>query len=113
MLLLIQALAVYGSLVQRGISDWIVVGLPIAVSTLVVLPWLRSALQDQPVDLLIIAVPFFFHLFFFSALFWAGIAAHLPVLVVISLVLVLLGMLPHLWPARTRVLPGRAAHVSE
>jgi len=112
-LILIQALAAYGWLVQRGLSDWLIVGLPIVVSTLAVLPWLWSARQDHDVDLLILAVPFFFHLFFFSALFWAGIAIHLPVLVVISLVLMLLGMLPHLWPARARLLPGRITHVPD
>ncbi len=98
---------------RRGLSDWLVVGLPIVVSALAVLPWLWSARRDHDVDLLILAVPFFFHLFFFSALFWAGIAVHLPVLVVISFVLMLLGILPHLLPARARLLPGPVAHVSE
>ncbi len=101
------------TLVRRGLSDWLVVGLPIVVSALAVLSQLRSVRQDQPVDLLIPAVPLFFHRFFLSALFWAGIAAQLPVLVVISLVLLLIGMLPYLWPARTRLLPGRSAPVAE
>ncbi len=112
-LILIRMLAVYTSLMQRGLSDWLVVGVLVGVTTVVVLPQLRSTPQGEPVDLLILAVPLFFHLFFLGALFWAGIAAKLPVLVVISLVLLLLGMVPHLWPARARLLPGRAATVPE
>jgi len=77
-LILIQALAVYGWLVQRGLPVWLVVGVPIVVSALAVLSRLRLARQDQPVDLLIPAVPLFFLLFFLSTLFWDGIA-QLPV----------------------------------
>jgi len=79
--------------VQRDLLAWLVVGMSIVVSALAVLSRLRLARQDQPVDLLIPAVPLFFHLFFLSALFWDGIA-QLPVLVVILSLLLLLGMLP-------------------
>ena len=111
--ILIRALAVFGWLVNRGVSDWLVVGVPIAVSALAVVPSFRSAHRDRHSDILIPAVPLFFHLFFLSALFWAGIAAQLPVLVAISFVLLIVGMLPHLLPARSRLLAGRAAPVPE
>ena len=112
-LILIRALAVFGWLVNRGISDWVVVGGPIIVSVLAVVPWFRSARPDEHGDMLIIAVPLFFHLFFFSALFWAGIAIHVPALVGISLVLLVLGMLPHLWPIRSHLRPRRRAPLTE
>jgi hypothetical protein len=65
--------------------------------------FVRSSRRDHPFDGVILAVPFFFHLFFFSALFWAGFYRQAPMLALIAAVMFFIGMLLHIWPSWTWV----------
>jgi hypothetical protein len=54
--------------------------------------------REAPVNILIPPIiPFYFHFFFFSMLFIAGIAAHLPALVGISLAMIVVSLVLHGW----------------
>ncbi|HEX6108147.1 MAG TPA: carotenoid biosynthesis protein [Ktedonobacteraceae bacterium] len=58
----------------------------------------RPSAREAPMNVLIPSiVPFYFHFFFFSMLFVAGIAAHLPALVAISLVMMAVSLVLHGW----------------
>jgi hypothetical protein len=47
-------------------------------------------------------VPFYSHLVFISRLFVAGIAAHLPALVLISITMTVMGLMAHAWLLQQR-----------
>jgi Carotenoid biosynthesis protein len=58
----------------------------------------RPSAREAPMNVLIPSiVPFYFHFFFFSMLFVAGIAAHLPALVAISLAMMAVSLVLHGW----------------
>jgi hypothetical protein len=76
------------------IGAFVVVGRGLWVMRMVARPSAREA----PMNVLIPSiVPFYFHFFFFSMLFVAGIAAHLPALVAISLAMMAVSLVLHGW----------------
>jgi hypothetical protein len=58
----------------------------------------QPSIGEAPMNVLIpVIVPFYFHFFFLSMLFVAGIAQHLPALLGISLAMVVLSLALHGW----------------
>jgi len=86
----------------------------VVIGALVVVGWglwkMRSAAahpstREAPINILIpMIVPFYFHFFFLSMLFVAGIAMHLPLLVAISLGMVAVSLVLHGWLARQKLM---------
>jgi hypothetical protein len=61
--------------------------------------------REAPVNILIPPiVPFYFHFFFLSMLFVAGIAVHLPVLVGVSLAMIAMSFVLHGWLVQQKLI---------
>lgn len=84
-------------------SEWILVAIILAVSVLAVLRFARRAGRDHPIDLVLLAVPFVFHLYFLALLFASDLYRKVPALVVFVPALFLISMLMFGWPYRKRV----------
>ena len=100
---LMQLLTIYTRLLEEGLSAWLIVGSILVFSAAAPLAFVRSSCCDHRLDGIILAVPLFFHLFFCSALFWAGIYGQAPLLVPIALTMFLVGLVLHLWPSWRRL----------
>jgi Carotenoid biosynthesis protein len=97
---------------EHGGIVWLPV-LIVVIGALVVVGWglwvMRSAAhpstRDAPVNILIpTIVPFYFHFFFLSMLFVAGIVVHLPALLGISLAMVAVSLVLHGWLVRQKLM---------
>jgi hypothetical protein len=68
----------------------------------------RRTRRDQPLDLVLLSVPLFFHVCSFGALLASGIYRQVPALIAISALMLGVGLLLHLWPSRVRFFEARA-----
>jgi uncharacterized membrane protein len=91
----------YFGLIAQGASAWVIVGTLIGASSLLTVWAALRTPHDQPLDLVLLGVPVFFHTFFFAALIWAGIYRQLPALIVISAFIFVAGLALHFPLRRT------------
>jgi len=96
---LITVLQPYFVFVSQGAWAWLISGLLVGGSALVTVAAALHTRHDHPRDLVLLSVPVFFHSFFFGALFWAGIAQRVPALIAISALMLISGVLLHIWPS--------------
>jgi uncharacterized membrane protein len=105
---LIALLQPYFALVSQGTAAWLIIGMLLGGSALLTLGAALRTRHDHPLDLVLLGVPFGFHSFFFGALFWARIDRQVPALIAISALMLVSGLLLHVWPSWDR-LATRAA----
>jgi uncharacterized membrane protein len=94
------------ALVSQGVSGWMIVGVLLGGSASLSVWAARRTRSDYALDLVLLSVPLFFHLFFFAAMVWAGI--QIRTLLGISVLMCIAGTLLHLWPSRRRLRKARA-----
>jgi Carotenoid biosynthesis protein len=99
---LITVLQPYFVFVSQGVWAWLISGLLVGGSALVTVAAALRTPHDHPRDLVLLSVPVFFHSFFFSALFWAGIDRQVPALIAVSALMLIAGVLVHVWPSWDR-----------
>jgi hypothetical protein len=92
---LLTWLSPYAALVWQGIVAWLLIGLLLGGSGLLTGYAVLRTRHAHPLDLVLLSVPAGFHLFFFGALVWAGIARQVPVLLAISALMLGTGLLLH------------------
>ncbi len=111
-LILLVCLNLYGRILSLGISAWLVLATFLVGSGIATLRGLWRSHPSSALDGVILAVPLFFHVFFVTALFWAGIYRQLPVLLSISTTLFVSDLAIHLrpiaGPMRQRYVQDRA-----
>ncbi|MDZ4721110.1 MAG: carotenoid biosynthesis protein [Roseiflexaceae bacterium] len=90
------------ALVAQGNVAWLITGLLLGGSVLLAIWAARHTPRDQPFDWVLLCVPACFHLFFFGALFWAGINRQVPLLIPISALMFGIGLALHWWPMGDR-----------
>ncbi len=95
----IALLRPYAPVLLQGVIGWSITSMLVGGSSLLALWAARRTRRDHALDLLIISVAIFFHMFFFGALLWDGIEWQVPVLVPISATVATAGLLLHLWPS--------------
>jgi hypothetical protein len=88
----------YAALVSQGSVAWLLIGLLLGGSGLLTGYSVLRTRHDQPLDLVLLSVPLGFHLFFFGALVWGGIARQVPALIAISALTLSVGLLLHKGP---------------
>jgi uncharacterized membrane protein len=96
----------YFALVSQGIAAWLIIGLLLGSGALLTASAALHTRHDQPLDMLLLSVPLCFHCFFLGALFWAGIYRQVPALIAISALMLVAGLLLHVWPSWDRLAPG-------
>ena len=69
---LITLLRPYYALIARGTAAWLIIGVLLGGSTLLAIWAARRTRHDQPLDLVLLSVPVFFHVFSFGALLRAA-----------------------------------------
>ena len=106
---LITLLRPYYALIAQGVWAWLLIGVLLGGCALLTIWAAQHTRRDQPFDLLLVSVPLFFHLFSFWALLASGIYRRVPALIVISALMLVVGLLLHLWPSRIRILKARTA----
>ena len=90
---------VYEWLIQNVLgSEWILAALILSAGILVILRFARRARRDNPIDRVILAVPFSLHLYFLGVLFASNLYREEPVLIVVSAALFPLSLLLFSWP---------------
>jgi hypothetical protein len=92
---LLTLLSPYAALMWQGIVAWLLIGLLLGGSGLLTGYAVLRTRHAHPLDLVLLSVPVGFHLFFFGALVWAGIARQVPVLLAISALMLGAGLLLH------------------
>ena len=105
---LITLLRPYYALIARGAAAWLIIGVLLGGSALLAIWAARRTRRDHPLDLVLLSVPLFFHVFSFGALLVSGMYRQVPALIAISALMLLVGMLLHLWPSRLRLFFARA-----
>jgi uncharacterized membrane protein len=105
---LIPLLRPYYALIARGAAAWLSIGVLLGGSALLALWAARRTRRDHPLDLVLLSVPLFFHVFFFGALLASGMYRQVPALLAVSALMLVVGLLLHLWPARLRLVEARA-----
>jgi uncharacterized membrane protein len=93
----------YFALVSQGVAGWLILSLLLGGSALLTVGAALRTRHDQGLDLVLLSVPVGFHGFFFGALFWAGIDRQIPALIVLSALMLVAGLLLHLWPSWDRL----------
>jgi Carotenoid biosynthesis protein len=105
--------------IRHGGISWLPVMI-VVIGALVVVGWgwwvmrvmVHQPTRESSMHILIpMVVPFYFHFFFLSMLFIAGIAMHLPALLAISLAMMLISLVLHGWLLQ-RKLPSSEAALS-
>jgi hypothetical protein len=92
---LLTLLGPYAALVSQGIVAWLLIGLLLGSSGLLTGYAVLRTPHAHLLDPVLLSVPVGFHLFFFGALFWAGIARQVPALIAISALMLGAGLLLH------------------
>jgi uncharacterized membrane protein len=105
---LITLLRPYYALIARGAAAWLIIGVLLGGSALLAIWAARRTRRDHPLDLVLLSVPLFFHVFSFGALLVSGMYRQVPALIAISALMLLVGLLLHLWPSRLRLFEARA-----
>jgi uncharacterized membrane protein len=100
---LITLLRPYYALIAQGAAAWLIIGVLLGGSTLLAIWAARRTRRDQPLDLVLLSVPLFFHLCSFGALLASGMYHQVPALLAISALMFGVGMRLHLWPSRIRL----------
>ena len=90
----------YYALIAQGTWAWLIIGMLLGGSALLAIWAARRTRRDQPLDLVLLSVPLFFHVFSFGALIVNGMYRQAPGLIAISALMLIVGMLLHLWPSR-------------
>jgi uncharacterized membrane protein len=106
---LITLLRPYYALIARGAAAWLLIGVLLGGSMLLAIWAARRARHDHPLDLVLLSVPVFFHVCSFGALLASGMYRRVPALLAISALMLVVGLLLHLWPSRDRFFQARAA----
>jgi uncharacterized membrane protein len=107
---LITLLRPYYALIARGVLAWLLIGVLLGGSALLTLWGARRTQRDHSLDLVLLSVPLFFHVYSFGALLASGMYRQVPALIGISALMLVVGVLLHLWPSRMRLLEfGRRA----
>jgi uncharacterized membrane protein len=97
------------ALIARGAWAWLIIIVLLGSSTLVAIWGAQRTQRDQPLDLVLLSVPLFFHVFWFGALFASDMYRQVPALLVISALMLGVGLLLHLWPSRVWLFQAGAA----
>lgn len=90
------------ALIAQGAWAWLIIGALLAIWA----AWRTR--RDQPLDLVLLSVPLFFHVFSFGALFVSGMYRQVQALIAISALMLAVGMLLHLWASRIRLFQSSA-----
>jgi Carotenoid biosynthesis protein len=98
----------YYALIAQGAWAWLIISMLLGGSALLAIWAARRTRRDQPLDLVLLSVPLFFHVFSFGALFANGIYRQVPALIPISALMLGVGLLLHLWPSRVQFFEARA-----
>jgi uncharacterized membrane protein len=109
---LITLLRPYYALIARGIAAWLIIGVLLGGSALLAIWAARRTRGDQPLDLVLLSVPMFFHVFSFGALLARGMYHQAPALIAISALMLGAGLLLHLWPSWIRLFEASATPVT-
>jgi len=89
-------------LIAQGAWAWLTISVLLGGSALLAIWAARRTRHDQPLDLVLLSVPVFFHVFSFGALLTSGMYRQVPALIAISAVMLAVGLLLHLWPSQIR-----------
>jgi uncharacterized membrane protein len=100
---LIPLLRPYYALIARGAAAWLIIGVLLGGSMLLVIWAARRTRHDYPLDLVLLSVPMFFHVCSFGALLASGMYRRVPALLAISALMLLVGLWLHLWPSQDRL----------
>jgi len=98
----------YYALIAQGASAWLIISVLLGGSALLAIWAARRTRRDQPLDLVLLSVPVFFHVFAFGALLASGMYRQVPALIAVSALMFGFGLLLHLWPSRVRFFEARA-----
>jgi uncharacterized membrane protein len=98
----------YYMLIAQGAWAWVSVSVLLGGCALLAIWAARRTRHDQPLDLVVLSVPLFFHVFAFGELFVSGMYRQVPALIAISALMLGVGLLLHLWPSRVRFFEARA-----
>jgi uncharacterized membrane protein len=93
----------YYVLLVQGAWAWLIIGVLLGGSALLAIWAARRTRRDQPLDLVLLSVPLFFHACSFGALVVSGMYHQVPALIGISALMLGVGLLLHLWPSRVRL----------
>ncbi len=105
---LITLLRPYYALIARGARAWLIIGVLLGSSALLTMWAARRTRRDHPLDLVLLSVPVFFHVFFFGALLASGMYRQVPALIAIAALMLVGGLLLHLRPSWDRLCEARA-----
>ena len=105
---LITLLRPYAALFAQGAAAWLAISVLLSGSTLLTIWAARRTRRDQPVDLVLLSVPLFFHVCSFGALLASGMYRRVPALLAISALMLLVGLVLHLWPSQARLFAASA-----
>lgn len=100
---LITLLRPYYALIARGAPAWLIIGALLGGSVLLTLWAAERTRGDHPLDLVVLSVPMFFHVFFFGTLLASGMYRQAPALIAISALMLVGGLLLHLRPSWDRL----------
>ena len=98
----------YYTLIARGAWAWLIMSVLLGGSVLLAIWAARRTRRGQRLDLVLLSVPLFFHVFSFGALLTSGIYRQVPALIAISALMLGTGLLLHLWPSRVRLFEASA-----
>jgi hypothetical protein len=98
----------YYALIAQGAWAWLIIGVLLGGSALLAIWAARRTRRDQPLDLVLLSVPLFFHVFSFGALLASGMYRQVPALIAISALMLGVGLLLHLWPSRVSLFEASA-----
>ena len=98
----------YYTLIAQGAWAWLIISVLLGGSALLAIWAARRTRRDQPLDLVLLSVPVFFHVFAFGELLASGIYRQVPALIAISALMFGVGLLLHIWPSRVRFFEARA-----
>ena len=96
------------ALITQGAWAWLLISALLGGSALFAIWAARRTRRDQPLDLVLLSVPMFFHVFAFGALLARGMYHQMPALIAVSALMFGCGLLLHLWPSRVRFFEARA-----
>ena len=96
------------ALIAQGAWAWLIISVLLGGSALLAIWAARRTRRDQPLDLVLLSVPLFFHVFAFGALLVRGMYRQAPALIAISALMLGAGLLLHLWPSQVRFFEPRA-----
>jgi uncharacterized membrane protein len=104
MIVFTGVIAVYQWLIKYVLgTEWILVALILAASILVILRVAPRAKRNNPLDLFLLAIPLFFHLYYLVALFASELYQKQPELIVLAVVLIPTSLLLFSWPYWNRI----------